>query len=342
MHLPDNRIFYLDEIRALAIIFVILVHVAQFYPTNITNLESTIPLWYISVGRIGVPLFFMLSGALLLNRDYDLKDFYKKRLVRILLPAVFWKIILLFYYDFNSLFDFNFLMLWIYKFSFPWFVYAILGVYLVIPVFNSFIRQHGIDGTEYFLIIWIVFMFLLNLNFNRTDYVMNIFANFGQYIGYAVLGYYLTNKSFKVYAAPMIVFNLIIFAACLILNLYIVNDYIIVIPYKSLILIIECSALFLIFRYIDKLATYRPERTLSKVYESIKNSFLAKIIYIISISSYTIYLMHSIPLDLIVNNFPVQTVEMIPEVFLLVTIVSVVISAVLYYIPIINSLCGIK
>ena len=321
---------------------VILVHTAQFYPNNIDNLSSTVPLIYVSIGRIGVPLFFMLSGALLLNREYTLSDFYIKRISRILIPAIFWIFITLVFYDFNSLLDLNFILIWIYNLEFRWFVCAILGVYLVIPIFNSFIKEHGMNGIEYFLAIWIIFMIFLNFNVSPDSYIMYLFANFGQYIGFAVLGYYLANKNFNIYAAPMIIFNLIIFIAGLLANIYLVNTYTIVIPYKSLILITECSALFLIFRYTDKLSIYKPENPLSKAHNFIKNSIIAKIIYTISICSYTLYLMHNFPSYFIKSQIiTVQSVNLIPVVFILSAILSVIIAAILSHIPKLNRICGV-
>ena len=69
-----NRIFYLDEIRALAILLVILCHIVrefcQIRPAGSLGWISLAPL--IDLGVIGVPLFLMISGALLLNRDYEL------------------------------------------------------------------------------------------------------------------------------------------------------------------------------------------------------------------------------------------------------------------------------
>ena len=59
-----ERIFYYDFLRALAILFVILVHTSPFYnwgdvPTTQFNFIISNALWDLS--KIGVPLFFMLG-----------------------------------------------------------------------------------------------------------------------------------------------------------------------------------------------------------------------------------------------------------------------------------------
>ena len=342
MQLKKDRIFYLDEIRALAILLVVLVHVAQFYPTTIESLTTLTSLSYVSVGRIGVPLFFMLSGALLINKEYTLSNFFKKRLVRVIVPAVFWSLIGLLIFILTNGYDYNSIALWASTFQFPWFVYAIIGIYLMVPVFNSFIKEYGTKGAEYFLIVWILFMLFLNLNLKNYITTNYLFNNIGQYIGYAVLGYYLANKDFNIYAAPMMIFNIVIFIVCFLANLYLVNTYRIIIPYYSLILITESSAVFLIFRYLSKYAKYKPNKLLSKIHTRIENSFIGNLIYIISVCSYTIYLMHSYVLDLIIANFPIQTFDMIPLIFLLTASVSLIITVLLASIPKLNRIIGIN
>lgn len=72
----------MDVTRALAIILVVLIHAHEQsgVPSLVTN-----SLFY-SIGRLGVPLFFMLSGALILPRaaEIEIGDYYKKYWKRIL------------------------------------------------------------------------------------------------------------------------------------------------------------------------------------------------------------------------------------------------------------------
>ena len=89
-----KRIFYFDEIRALAILFVILCHTTTIYhPFNYSFSPLAIPSILNMLGWVGVPLFFMISGALLLNREYEINFFLKSKLLRIFIPFVFWIII---------------------------------------------------------------------------------------------------------------------------------------------------------------------------------------------------------------------------------------------------------
>ena len=74
----QQRIKYLDDLRVIGIFAIILVHVASLWVTSTIvgvdwqKLASTI-------GNIGVPIFLMISGALLLNKNYPtVSGFYKR------------------------------------------------------------------------------------------------------------------------------------------------------------------------------------------------------------------------------------------------------------------------
>jgi len=79
----SERIFYFDLIRALAILFVILAHTSKWYVNDsVTGVLATFSTTQAAIGNIGVPLFLMISGALLLNRDYELGEFLKKKIFK--------------------------------------------------------------------------------------------------------------------------------------------------------------------------------------------------------------------------------------------------------------------
>ena len=81
---------------------VVLVH-ASFFPYSISGevTPTVMANWFTSdvfgaIGYLGVPLFVMLSGALLLNpakADEPMGVFYKKRFWRVGLPLIFWTLV---------------------------------------------------------------------------------------------------------------------------------------------------------------------------------------------------------------------------------------------------------
>jgi surface polysaccharide O-acyltransferase-like enzyme len=95
-----ERIFGLDLLKALAAFFVVLYHVrlvdfgyqegVYYYPTFIQVL------WLFCA--CGVPLFFMINGALTIYRHYDMRKTVMK-VGRLLLVALFWGIISLLVYN---------------------------------------------------------------------------------------------------------------------------------------------------------------------------------------------------------------------------------------------------
>lgn len=91
---------WIDNSRILAIFAVIVVHVgAKVVGENTIGSEYW---WYgnifESLARWCVPVFVMISGALLLdpNKKEDLLTFYRKRLHRIFIPFLFWSVIYLY------------------------------------------------------------------------------------------------------------------------------------------------------------------------------------------------------------------------------------------------------
>ena len=93
----SERIFYFDALRALAILIVILLnvngHIAELVKYTIHNiytLQGVHQTFVTNFLRIGVDLFLMLSGALLLGRSESVKEFYIKRIPRLVKPFLFW------------------------------------------------------------------------------------------------------------------------------------------------------------------------------------------------------------------------------------------------------------
>ena len=93
-----ERLQYADALRCLAIWFVILLHVINPFVVK-PSLVGT-PSWIFCIiqntlNRTGVPLFFMLSGYLLLKnpRTREIGAFYRHSLPRLAVPLLFWNVI---------------------------------------------------------------------------------------------------------------------------------------------------------------------------------------------------------------------------------------------------------
>ena len=100
-----QTIGWVDLLRVIACFMVIISHscdpfVAQFDNDRASFLTGVFTGSFV---RPCVPLFTMMTGVLLLPVNVSLKEFYQKRITRILIPLAFWSIILpiLFYVYLN-------------------------------------------------------------------------------------------------------------------------------------------------------------------------------------------------------------------------------------------------
>lgn len=293
------RIFYLDLVRALAIILIILVHVlrkfCEFSTVSSANWNFSSPL--MSLAIMGVPLFLMISGTLLLDRDYELGDFLKRRFTRILIPFFFWGLLLPIHkmiwlaepWTFH-----NYMVLFI-KEEY-WYVWMLIGVYLAIPIINTFIQKYKMKGVEYFLVVWIFIMILTTLGY-YPFYQLKI-EYFGGYLGFLLLGYWVSNKKFSMSDKKLMLIGLLICIACIILQ---VNRIVTFSPvtgkityfgYLTIVTAIQSAGLYMAFKYFCSYCESNMHSFSNKVYSLLKETFIYKIIFSLSICSYGMYLTH--------------------------------------------------
>lgn len=160
MNKEDGRNISLDIIRTVAIIFVVLNHsVESFfkleeydYAVSYNSMDNSGIMLLFTLGRLGVPLFLMLTGYLLLNRDYDKPGAIKKFWLNNLLSLIItWEIWLFLYNIFlslhnNSPFD---ITGWIRQMCFvdqpdithSWYLPMIIGIYVFIPFIAKGIKN---------------------------------------------------------------------------------------------------------------------------------------------------------------------------------------------------------
>jgi surface polysaccharide O-acyltransferase-like enzyme len=89
-----------DHLRAVATLAVIVVHVSDAVVAQYGKISNEI--WQIgntanSLSRFCVPVFLMLTGALVLAKDYPLGVFFKRRMSRVVLPFLFWSLVYIVY-----------------------------------------------------------------------------------------------------------------------------------------------------------------------------------------------------------------------------------------------------
>jgi surface polysaccharide O-acyltransferase-like enzyme len=204
-----------DLIRTVAILLVMILHASNEYYTAIqgTPLDSAL-YWgtstiYKSLSLPCVPLFVMLSGALLLQQSKvhePIRIFLRKRLNRIGLAFLFWGIIYLVWAFFitNTPVTPNNVVLGIERSIFTgpyyhfWFLYLIVGLYLITPILRAVIGFKDPRILKYLIIVWFLgvgIVPLINLIFGQTLNT-SLFV-LGGSIGYFVLGTYLQSVNVR-------------------------------------------------------------------------------------------------------------------------------------------------
>jgi len=89
----SERIRYVDQLRAVSILFLIAINVAMVFKyKSVGNLQEYV---VFTTFGFGVPIFLMLLGLLMIDRDYsDIETFIKTDFVRIFIPFLIWNTLL--------------------------------------------------------------------------------------------------------------------------------------------------------------------------------------------------------------------------------------------------------
>lgn len=195
-----HREIWIDVLRAFACICVLLVHSPAIYDGNVPGRFVLAPCNYLFMAW-GVSVFFMISGALLFAKPFNLKYFYKKRFSRILVPIILWSVIYIFFDDFfehSEKSHINRLLMipFTEQTGLLWFMYTLVGIYLITPVISVWLSTCHKKDVEIVLCLWIITLFLpylrlLDADFSKIVQMNGVLHNFYGFVGYALLGYYL-------------------------------------------------------------------------------------------------------------------------------------------------------
>lgn len=197
----SKRYFWADGVRATAIFLIVYVHQLSLLPPLT---RGDLWIWVPNLfALLGVPLFVMLSGALLLPKKEKLLPFLKKRTVAVLLPWVFWVTIyfLLEAYSMSGSYSFSELLRLFYRtfFSRFWFLPLIFGLYLLTPLLRVFVQNAGRQVLLYAVSLWFLGIVVLpTLNFfYQPSFTPNnsMFYYVLQYTGLFALGHLLLNTN---------------------------------------------------------------------------------------------------------------------------------------------------
>lgn len=193
---PHQRIAWLDLCRVVAIIGVIVIHSCAILlkPWGIYSIQE----WLVaanfldSLARCSVPLFVMVSGALILRPGKNPSIFQEilRRIVRVAIPLLVWEAVIKYYFT-NNFIGWADILIEPPAYHF-WFVYMIMGIYLLLPIYQG-IFNFSFDRPKlqiYLFLVWVLFAITPT---SFPNQIMILFGQNGllQFGGYFLMGAFL-------------------------------------------------------------------------------------------------------------------------------------------------------
>lgn len=157
-----QREIWLDFLRVTACFMVMVIHSTEpFYlgGEGAQILTATDAFWvavFEGLCRCCVPLFLIASSYLQFPLHYSAGEFFRRRAVRILIPMVFWTVVYALVWGEpidnlkGLLLNFN------YAAGHLWFVYMLVGVYLIMPLLSPWAEKVSSRELEVYLGIWLL------------------------------------------------------------------------------------------------------------------------------------------------------------------------------------------
>ena len=202
-----KRVVYFDILNILAIIAVVAMHCNGIVHGNPLIRAWNSSLFVDCIFYWAVPVFFMLSGATLMKyrERYDTKTFLKKRFVKILIPFIFWVIVMLMWkvntnqLYFNEISSvkklINVVLTNQEEFTY-YFMFDILGIYLTIPLLSLLAKQENVKTLWFTVLLYFIFNATLTniLPLVGITYNSSLTVQIGGYVVYVLLGYLLSTQ----------------------------------------------------------------------------------------------------------------------------------------------------
>lgn len=211
----NKEIFWVHFVRAMAVLFVVLLHVAAQILQLDVPFESYA--WWVaniidSAMRFCVPLLFMLSGFLLVGKQEPLGEFFRKRMSKIAIPLIIWSLVYICWIllveakdptpispfteeigqAVTQMFPFSlFGLLFAPAYYHLWFMYALIGLYLCIPLVRILVQNADRSLLKYFVVLWAIATYVFPALMQAKMYIGIDIGLVTGNVGFLVLGYLL-------------------------------------------------------------------------------------------------------------------------------------------------------
>jgi surface polysaccharide O-acyltransferase-like enzyme len=305
----QNYYVWADLVRVISIFLVVLLHTSAglLYKWNSIPTDHW---WaaniYDSFSRMSVPLFVMLSGALLLPKEESYTTFFTKRLKRIMFPWVFWTGVFVIWsltfhgVEVHSFIEFKRLVIEVFFGEF-WFLGMLFGVYLVTPLWRIFVKSATRNDSIFLFLLWFVGLSLLPFvgHLFHRDFLQTS-PLYIQYSGYFVLGYQLSKmkvsshrrkKLFWIWLTLSLSIAVLTFVVSFSLNSFSDLFY----DFFNPIQVIISSSLFLFLLSLKEGELF----SFLRIDQNLKQKKITHLVKYLSETAFGIYLCHPLFLDVL-------------------------------------------
>jgi len=207
----------LDLCRLFGCVAVLVIHAGAdiYHAVSIRSASFVLLNFFSTAVRGGVPLFFMLSGALFLPRETLPPRHMLRRALRLtglfFLWSLFYALLRLLSGGIGTPYDFFYAV--IAGHYHLWFLPAMVMCYLFLPPVHAALHRGGLDGR--WLLGLFLFLGILMANCNLTPdaapilhrFTLNFSLDYLPYLGYAIWGWWLSGRSFPrrtLWIAPLV------------------------------------------------------------------------------------------------------------------------------------------
>ncbi len=350
----QNRAINFDLLRVIASLAVVFIHASAsfWYYTDVTGFTWQTFNVYDSLSRWGVPVFVMISGAFMTDKELSVKTIVTKYILRLMCVYLFWGIVYYLSYGESIILQIkgifiigsgNFSQM-IRGHYHMWFIPMIAGIYLCIPILKKIAENEKL--TRYFLALAFIFSFawpqavemthdLMPESINNIVNALNGSINqltpymVMGYAAYFILGYYMSKTVFSK-RTRIVIYTLGIlgFLATVILTSHVSisqnladNTY-----YESFTVnvLLEAMAVFELFKNIK-----------------IKNVRAGKIIRALSKWSLGAYMAHLVFIEVVLPKFNLTTLSFnpvlsVPVISIITFVTAYAISGLINQLPILK------
>lgn len=347
----QDKVPFFDWLRAVALIAVVIIHISS--PLMNMNWARNDGFWWLglfwqSSVRFAVAMFVVITGATLLTKAIAPLSFYKRRLIRVVLPGLFWV---------PAYWVFRWFMLapqqrpvgvkpvldWALELfdregvsKHLWYLYMIILLYALMPLIAAVLKKLSFRSIMVVLCFWI----LLNLvqmagvfSLDSLPAIVVKLYNYLLYTGYLIVGYVLVKyfhninlpKSFSgsVFLSTVLVAAFVTYVLC----------------YYNQRQTTTFMSTFCLNTLIQVLAVYFFFKSLT-----IDNKFMLRLLGLLSNYSFGIYLVHIMVISLLYRVGVFWTMAnpliSIPVLLFVVVLISWIVIYILRKIPFLKHIAG--